>query len=196
MFVPTESTIPCAQRIGRYCWARVSECARSSTRCIEQSRDDPPTWRAILSSLPTTEAEAEAVQCLALVGLPCPNAQQRPHYDRELRVLSLGGKVVKRFREPAANQELVLAAFEELGWPERIDDPIPPHDGVDPRECLHSTIERLNRNQFCNGIKFSGDGTGKGVSWEATAEAPLRKRTKRRVGSRAGSPYRAPTERL
>jgi hypothetical protein len=82
-----------------------------------------------------------------------------------LRVLSVGGKAVKKFREPADNQEAILAAFEEEGWPVQVDDPIPPRDEVDPKERLHFTIAHLNEYQEHELIKFHGDGTGEAVRW-------------------------------
>ena len=41
-------------------------------------------------------------------------------------------EIVKRYRVPAPNQELILAAFEEEGWPQLIDDPLPPQDELNP----------------------------------------------------------------
>ncbi|MCA9067957.1 MAG: hypothetical protein KDA84_03490, partial [Planctomycetaceae bacterium] len=67
---------------------------------------------------------------------------------------------------PAINQETVLTAFEEEGWPARIDDPLPPHGNVNPRRRLHDTIKHLNKSQHIHLILFRGDGTGKGVIWE------------------------------
>jgi len=51
---------------------------------------------------------------------------KRPYWDAERRELMVARVVVKRYRRPAVNQEVVLAVFEEEGWPERIDDPLPP----------------------------------------------------------------------
>ena len=50
-----------------------------------------------------------------------------PEWQATRRVLLLGGKVVKRFCHASANQELVLVSFQELGWPRRMDDPLPHH---------------------------------------------------------------------
>jgi hypothetical protein len=36
----------------------------------------------------------------------------------------------------------------------------------DAAQCLHDTINHLNRNQIAQLIRFTGDGTGKGVRWE------------------------------
>jgi hypothetical protein len=91
-----------------------------------------------------------------------------PHWDRDGRVLSVDGRTVKRFRVPSRNQEAVLAAFEEEGWPPRIDDPLPFRAGLDAKYRLHFTIRRLNHGGKEQLIRFFGDGTGEGVCWEWT----------------------------
>lgn len=82
---------------------------------------------------------------------------------RELRFLE---RVVKRFKHPSPNQEAVLLAFEEDGWPRRIDDPLPPHPDCPPKKRLLDTIKSLNRHQRSPLLHFSGDGTGEGICWE------------------------------
>ena len=77
-----------------------------------------------------------------------------PRWDRDRQELRLGETVVKRFKVPAANQEQILAAFEEEGWPVHIDDPLSPHPEQDPKRRLHATINALNRNQKCRLIRF------------------------------------------
>lgn len=95
---------------------------------------------------------------------------QRPKWDRERQELRVGEIVVKQYKVPAANQETILAAFEEEGWPVRLDDPLPPHPEQDSKRRLHDTIVSLNRNQKNSVIRFSGDGSGQGVRWQL---APL-----------------------
>ena len=56
-----------------------------------------------------------------------------PTWDRDRQELRLGDEIIKCFKTPAPNQELILAAFEEEGWPVHIDDPLPPHPEQDPR---------------------------------------------------------------
>ncbi|HEV3256790.1 MAG TPA: hypothetical protein VG013_07925 [Gemmataceae bacterium] len=92
-------------------------------------------------------------------------ASGRPRWDGERRELWVGKFLVKGFRRPAPNQEAILAAFEELGWPARIDDPITGEHGRDPRQRLHEAIKSLNRNQMHRLIHFEGDGTGEGIRW-------------------------------
>jgi hypothetical protein len=73
--------------------------------------------------------------------------------------------LIKEFRRPAINQELVLAVLEEEGWPPQIDDPLPPVDNIDPKVRLHDTIKGLNRHHMYQIIHFRGDGTGRGIRW-------------------------------
>lgn len=89
-----------------------------------------------------------------------------PAWDPERRVLSIDGMTAKHFKWSAANQEAILAAFEEEGWPSRIDDPLPPQPEQDSKRRLSDTIKCLNRKQANSLIHFRGDGTGEGVVWE------------------------------
>ena len=86
--------------------------------------------------------------------------------------VALGGVIVKQFKVPAPNQEVILAAFEEESWPVRIDDPLPVHPCIAAKRRLHETITSLNRNQRLRVINFSGDGSGQGVRWEALIQQP------------------------
>jgi hypothetical protein len=78
-----------------------------------------------------------------------------------------------RIMAPEANQETVLMAFEEDGWPPRIDDPLPPLPQLDPRRRLHDTIKALNRKQKSLLLRFMGDGSGEGIRWEFTTLVPV-----------------------
>jgi hypothetical protein len=89
-----------------------------------------------------------------------------PRYDVDNRVLALGKHVVKCFRQPSSNQELILAAAEELCWPFWFDNPLPPLPGINPKQRLHDTIKNLNHNQRERWVHFKGDGSGMRVGWE------------------------------
>jgi hypothetical protein len=108
-------------------------------------------------------AGAEQLQQLGANG--APSLASQPVWDGGLRELRLGEVVVKRFKQPAGNQELILGAFQEEGWPARIDDPLPPAKGQDGKRRLHSTISNLNRRQENSLIHFHGGGNGKSVCW-------------------------------
>lgn len=92
----------------------------------------------------------------------------RPAWDKNLRELRFGKQVVKRFRVPAENQEIILAVFEEEGWPESIDDPLPPAANIDPKRRLQATIKSLNRHQIVPSLRFHGNGGGRVIYWNAT----------------------------
>jgi hypothetical protein len=94
------------------------------------------------------------------------SSPELPHWDRQARVLRLGDQVVKRFRQSPSNQEAVLSAFEEEGWPPRIDDPLPSRQGQDSVRRLNLTIWRLNKHQRNHLLRFFSDDTGAGICWE------------------------------
>lgn len=89
-----------------------------------------------------------------------------PEWDASHRELRYQGQVIKHFRVPAKNQELILTAFQEDGWPHCIDDPLSPDREVDPKQRLQATIKSLNRNQLVRLIRFHGNGNGLQVYWE------------------------------
>jgi hypothetical protein len=79
------------------------------------------------AAAPGLRAWAAAVLA-AGAGLPTAPSGQ-PAWDPARRELRWGDRLVKRFAVPALLQEVILAAFEEDGWPPRIDDPLPPTAG-------------------------------------------------------------------
>ena len=86
----------------------------------------------------------------------------RPIWDPERRELRYRGRLIRRVSGPnrAKNIVKVLTAFQESGWPPRIDDPLP--NGRN-QQRLHATIHSLNNGS--EGIIFSADGTGEGYAW-------------------------------
>ena len=94
------------------------------------------------------------------------SAVQIPHWDSCRRELSVGGALIKRFRVPAQNQELILSAFQEEGWPHHIYDPLPTNRRIDTHVRLHDAINRLNGCQKSPLVRFHGNGAGNGISWE------------------------------
>jgi hypothetical protein len=110
-----------------------------------------------------TSARPQVAICQAPAADELP---PKPKWDRQRRQLRVGSEIVKEFKLPSPNQETVLMAFEEEGWPPRIDDPLPPQPQLDPRRRLHDTIKALNRKQKHNLVRFRGDGSGEGIRWE------------------------------
>ena len=93
-----------------------------------------------------------------------PSEPLKPHWNAGTRELTLGGKLVKRFRQQAENQIAILDAFQKAGWPASIPDPLPADPDVEG-DHLHDTIQGLNRNQKEAHIIFGGDGTRGRVLW-------------------------------
>jgi hypothetical protein len=87
--------------------------------------------------------------------------------------LRVGEWLVKKFRVPAGNQELVLSAFEEEGWPEVIDDPLPIKPEIVPKQRLNGVIIRLNGSHLVPLLRFHGNGNGEAIGWQLLAQAPL-----------------------
>jgi hypothetical protein len=89
-----------------------------------------------------------------------------PQYDVDQRILHWGRHILKQYRQPSLNQEIVLATADELRWPPWFDDPLPRFLGMNPKVRLHNTVKALNRNQQNYFIHFKGDGTGTRIGWE------------------------------
>ncbi|GAB4158952.1 MAG: hypothetical protein Tsb009_36210 [Planctomycetaceae bacterium] len=87
-----------------------------------------------------------------------PPEQVKPRWDREKSVLMYDGEEIRKIRPNAKKPIVILNAFEEDGWPLRIDSPIP------SSEDLSRPVRTLNEK--LKKIKFTRDGTGEGVKWE------------------------------
>ncbi len=130
--------------------------------CAGTTIDESPS-----SPWPDEESPRATIECGPSRDEQSPKqAPGVPKWDAQRRELRFDAATVKRFKWTAANQETILAAFEEEGWPHRIDDPLPPHPDQDSKRRLSDTIKCLNRRQISHLIHFHGDGTGEGVTWE------------------------------
>jgi hypothetical protein len=107
---------------------------------------------------------ADAANLAGVRGL-LPSGRLVPSYDAEGRVFRWGEHILKHFRQPSPNQEILLRAAQELGWPAWFDDPLPRGHG-NAKKRLHDTIKDLNRRQLPYLVHFMGDGTGMRVGWE------------------------------
>lgn len=116
----------------------------------------------------SSQGEASSANIPRVDSVRCTRSDNAlvPEWDAECRVLSWEGKIVKQFKWLAANQELVLNAFQEECWPKRILDPLSPQPSQVMKRRLSDTIKCLNRSQINPLIRFRGDGTGEGVFWE------------------------------
>jgi hypothetical protein len=67
--------------------------------------------------------------------------------------------------------ELILTAFQEEDWAERIDDPLTPLcNGNAQSNRLRNQVQALNRRLDEKLIRFCMDGTGQGICWEFVTE--------------------------
>lgn len=109
---------------------------------------------------------ADAAWILEELGETLPNdhehAPGRPNWNRERGELTFDGEVVRQIARvnQARNIVLILDAFQEEGWPRRIDDPLP---GTGGAERLGNTLRRLRER--LSAITFERDGTGEGITW-------------------------------
>src|SRR5262249_11191095 len=131
-----------------------------------------------------TQICREVTPAFPLLRMDQPPA--KPQWDRDCQRLLFGGLIVKQFKVPAPNQELILCAFEEEHWPARIDDPLPRQASLDPKRRLHETITSLNRHQRNPLLRFLGDGSGQGVRWEPALSPISSHRNARSVQEASG----------
>ena len=108
-------------------------------------------------------------------------ADDKPVWNGQRRILLLGKRTVKQFKVPSAAQEAILDAFQEEGWPSAIDDPLPPMAEQEPKRRLHCTIQSLNRSQVNVLIRFRGDGSGSRIVWELVEESATQRRQPQRA---------------
>jgi hypothetical protein len=160
----------------------VDNLAWNSQSCFILSRRGVLFARAVLQLTGRSSASSEETT-EGSGGPQETSGSMAPMWDAKRRELRLARKLVKRFRVPAPNQETILAAFQEEGWPNCIDDPLPPKGDLSPQRRLHDTIKSLNRKhrQKPAMIHFLGNGTGKNIVWElriVTREPSNRRRKK------------------
>lgn len=97
-------------------------------------------------------------------------APPSPKWDRNRQELRVGSLVLRQFKIPSADEETILAAFEETAWCGHIDDPLPAETAPNPKWRLQQTIDALNRQQRPALIRFSADNASLGVQWEYLRE--------------------------
>jgi hypothetical protein len=157
------------------------EHARETTACGMDARSFEHTAALSFTSAScfvlTSLGEELARSLRGDVCVPAPvpverkDSSDKPTWDSDLRELRFQGRIVKRYKVPSPNQQVLLAAFDEEDWPCRVDDPLMPHPEIDPKRRLHDTIKSLNRHQVIPLLRFYGDGTGEGVRWGRVAHS-------------------------
>jgi len=122
--------------------------------------DDGAAYAARLTEDRISESIGALDQAVDLVG---GGVSLKPCWDKSRRELRLRSLLIKRFKVPAPNQERVLDAFQEDGWPSRIDDPLPPSGNRPAKQRLRETVACLNRHQSTACLRFESDGNGLGI---------------------------------
>jgi hypothetical protein len=90
-----------------------------------------------------------------------------PHWDKASGRLMFEGRLARKVKSSIAkNIAFILDAFEEMEWPDRIDDPNP--KGRDP-ERMRQALSRLNEN--LHGLKFLAGGDGSSIQWTKSAQS-------------------------
>jgi hypothetical protein len=102
----------------------------------------------------------------ALIGLPMGDITPRYHALPAHRVLSWGVHTLKRYRQCPGNQELILAAAEELQWPALFDNPLPRPHGVNSKLRAYNTVGDLNRSHKLRLMQFHVNRAGTQIGWE------------------------------
>jgi hypothetical protein len=92
-----------------------------------------------------------------------PGEGRRPRWNADTGELWFDGELIRSVKHPAQAKNIVriLAAFEESGWPPRVDDPITSGGESDTRR---RAIESLNKG--LTRIRFSCAGDGESFGWE------------------------------
>jgi hypothetical protein len=147
------------------CWGP----GRAQTFAQFEGSDRQEDWRRLVHSLESFRTRLHRV--LLYLGIdpslaqggaeqqlgsaPAPHSD-RPVWDATVRVLRFRGEVCKQYKRPAPDQEKILEAFQEDGWPDGIDDPLTPGK-------LATTVELLNKR--LRHIRFCLNGNCAGVVW-------------------------------
>src|SRR5262249_37400012 len=87
-----------------------------------------------------------------------------PRWDAAAGELWWRGALLRRVRPDAANQRLVLGAFQRRRWPPRIDNPLPNGQGMKRKEQLRNTVKALNGRRGPAHLRFRVRAGG--VTWE------------------------------
>src|SRR5262249_16035588 len=95
-----------------------------------------------------------------------PPPAARPCWDKRRRQLCWRGLVVKQFRSPAPNQELILDALQDEGWPAPLHHPLPHSPNHEPPRRLRAPVERPSLDQRRRVLRLRAAGNGCGVCWE------------------------------
>ena len=97
-----------------------------------------------------------------------------PLWKLASRQLCVDTLVLHEFPRRAVNQVRVVTVFQEDGWPERVDIPLPDTAEGTAGRHLKDAVVALNRGQRVRLLhfRFHTDDDGESVSWEWLAAPP------------------------
>jgi hypothetical protein len=87
-----------------------------------------------------------------------------PVWDAAKRELWFHGRLVKKLHRAAPQQALILASFQELGWPQTIPNPVPPVAERTIPDVLNDALGNLNRGMD-EPIHFTNEESGRSIGW-------------------------------
>jgi hypothetical protein len=141
-------TRPQASPLRRRYNVRLFDPDRIERLLAEQRKRGSASAAGDAPPLPTSEAKST------------PTGPAKPHWDGALARLTFRDIVCADYgSKHAPRQERILTAFQEQNWPEKINDPLPVGK-------LPMTLYALNQKLGNAPLRFSSDGTGKGIVWQ------------------------------
>jgi hypothetical protein len=161
--------------------------ATAATSQSQRPGQDPPVPGAVGGE--TAESPRQSTTAAGAGGQAGQSGRpaSRPIWDKQKQELRFEGRLCKRFSQAADTQVVILDAFEEEGWPERIYDPLPPGEGrkgkMDPKKRLGEAVRRLND---CSHLRFSRQEKGEAVGWKAAPAKTDRKTARKSLSRRLG----------
>jgi hypothetical protein len=103
-------------------------------------------------------------RCASEVG---PDGRQPPSYDPDVRELRVGGLVMRRYDARDNHHELILKAFQQVGWdrrrvkiPRQLEEP----------KRLGDTLRQLNKPQKKRPMLIHFGRQGEYIFWESLTE--------------------------
>lgn len=96
-----------------------------------------------------------------------PGITTKPHWNELSRELLLGAVVLKKMRGRAENQEIILEAFQNAGWPDQLPlQPLLVLNRTLRHRSLVEAIAGINRGQPAPGIQFFLSDDDSRISWQ------------------------------
>jgi len=149
--------------------AALKDAAKDLVKTVPVAGEQTPTTAEKHAGEGTTHGEVTPV----VRGAAAPkDKKEKPHWDAGSLKLWYKGRLIKKFHTPAETQTVVLAAFEEEGWPDLIDDPLPPKANLRPKRRVRQTVIALNDSHKTKRqmMYFTSERFGEAIGWHDGAK--------------------------